>query len=243
MDTLSGQVALVTGAGSGIGRACAERLAGAGVRVVLNGRRKGPLREAQAACGGADAALVSAGDVAELAACERAVAAAVDRWGRLDIVVNSAGTNMPRRLFADMTAEDWRTIIDINLHGAYHVTRAALPQMRSQGRGTIVQICSAASIRPGLVGGVHYSAAKAAQLSLVRSVNVEEQPHGIRACAIMPGEVVTPILELRPQPPSAERRADMLLPEDVAETVLLACALPQRAVIEELLIRPRQTRH
>src|SRR5919198_4567527 len=240
MQQLENQVALVTGAGSGIGRACAEYLARAGARVVLNGRREAPLRETQAACGRERSAALAPGDIADLAACERVVDAALEAWGRLDILVNSAGTNTPQRLFADMPVEDWQQVIDTNLSGAYYITRAALPPMRRQGRGTIVHICSAASLRPSLISGVHYSAAKAAQLSLVRSINIEEQVHGIRACAILPGEVVTPILDLRPEPPGKELREHMLLPEDVAEAVLLAVRLPQRVVIEELLIRPRQ---
>lgn len=242
MGTLENQVALITGAGTGIGRACAVALARAGARVVLNGRREQPLRETQELCGGETAAALAPGDVADLAACERAVRVALERWGRLDILVNSAGTNTPQRLFADMPVEDWQRVIDTNLTGAYYITRAVLPAMRRQGRGTIVHICSAASLRPSLISGVHYSAAKAGQLSLVRSINIEEQVNGIRACAILPGEVVTPILDLRPHPPDEAARQHMLLPEDIAETVLLAVSLPDRAVIEELLIRPRQVR-
>jgi NADP-dependent 3-hydroxy acid dehydrogenase YdfG len=113
-----------------------------------------------------------------------------------------------------------------------------LPSMRERHTGTIINVSSMAGKRASLLSGVAYSAAKAALNSFTDSINLAERPNGIRACVICPGEVATPIMKLRPYPPSDEAMATMLQPEDVAAAVLLVASLPQRAAIEEILIRP-----
>src|SRR5207302_8274676 len=124
------------------------------------------------------------------------------------------------------------------LHGTFQVTGAALPAMRRQGGGTIVNVSSIAGVTASLLAGPAYSAAKAAVVSFTQSINLAERSHGIRACAICPGEVATPIMERRPHPPSAAARATMLQPEDIAETILHVAALPDRAAVELVTIRP-----
>jgi NADP-dependent 3-hydroxy acid dehydrogenase YdfG len=118
------------------------------------------------------------------------------------------------------------------------MTTSALPLMRRQQRGTIVNVSSIAGLMAGLLSGPAYSAAKAAVVSFTQSVNLAERGNGIRACAICPGEVETPIINLRPHPPSAEARATMLQPDDIAETILHVASLPMRAAIELVVIRP-----
>ena len=130
----------------------------------------------------------------------------------------------------------------VNVAGVYNAAAAALPAMRRQGDGLIVNIASWAGRHHGYFAGVAYSASKHAVVSLNASINIEESKNGIRACAICPGEVATPILDLRPDPPSEEARALMLQPEDLAETVLYVARMPARACVNEILIGPTWNR-
>ncbi len=232
-------MAVVTGAGTGIGRASAILLAGAGARVALSGRRERPLQEVAGAIrrqGGE--ALVLPGDVSDPEYVERLFDSVVERWGRIDILLNNAGINTKQRNIHDISLEDWRRVVDINLSGSFYCARKALQTMRRQGSGTIINLVSMAGRQAGAISGVAYSAAKAGQASLTQSILTEERHLGIRACSIFPGEVDTPIMEDRPVPPPPEARATMLQPEDVAEAVLLVASLPPRAAIEEIVIRP-----
>lgn len=236
---LEGQVAVVTGAGTGIGRATAIALGRAGARVVLSGRRREPLEAVAADLHAAGVtALVQPGDVTRPEAAATLADAASEAWGRLDLLVNNAGLNTRVRDLAAISVDDWREVIEVNLLGTFLPTRSALPAMRAAGRGTVVNVASIAGLTASLLSGPAYSASKAAVVSFTQSINLAERRHGIRACAICPGEVETPIMDLRPSPPSAEARATMLQPEDIAETILHVAALPARAAVELISIRP-----
>jgi NAD(P)-dependent dehydrogenase (short-subunit alcohol dehydrogenase family) len=239
MARLNGQIALVTGAGTGIGRAVAQMFAFEGARVALNGRRLEPLEETAAliATAGGEA-LVLAGDLTNDESVERVTRSVLDQWGRIDVLVNNAGLNVPQRALADLSADDWRAVVNADLTAPFLLCRAVLPSMRERRRGTIINISSMAGKRSSLLSGPAYSAAKAGLNSFTDSLNLAERPNGIRACVICPGEVATPIMKLRPYPPSDEAMATMLQPEDVAEAALLVAALPHRASIDEILIRP-----
>jgi NADP-dependent 3-hydroxy acid dehydrogenase YdfG len=232
-------VAVVTGAGTGIGRAAAVALAGAGAAVALSGRRAGPLEEvaAEIRAGGGEALAVP-GDVADPQDVAALFAAVLERWGRVDVLLNNAGINVPARGIHDVSLEDWRQVVAVNLSGSFYCAREALETMRRQRSGTIINLVSLAAKRAGVISGVAYSAAKAGQASLTQSINAEERAFDVRACSIFPGEVDTPIIDLRPVVPPDAARATMLQPEDVAAAVLLVATLPQRAMIEEIVIRP-----
>ena len=229
-------VAIVTGAGSGIGRAVTVRLAGAGWRVALVGRRPEALSETASLSGETTCAFPC--DVAEAEAVLKMTASVLDKFGRIDALIHCAGTNIARRSLDQLAIEDYRHVLAANLDGAFHCVHAMLPTMRQQGGGTIVVINSEAGRAASGKAGAAYVASKFGLAGLVQSINAEERSRGIRACSIFPGDVDTPLLDRRPQPPPPDARAKMLQPADVAEAVWLAISLPPRAIIEELVIRP-----
>ncbi len=239
MGSLDGQVAIVTGGGSGIGEATAIALAREGVRVAVVGRRQQPLEDVVTAVTSAGGTAVATPlDVADPEAVSAVTRAVVDRWGRVDLLVNNAGINVPRRGLDNMTVGDWNAVVQINLTGTFLMTQAVLPFMRTQHAGTVVNVSSIAGYRPSALSGVAYNATKAGVNAFTESINLTERRHGIRACALCPGEVATPILDKRPKPPSPESRESMLQPEDLAATILFVAALPQRATVELLTIQP-----
>jgi NADP-dependent 3-hydroxy acid dehydrogenase YdfG len=232
---LDGQVAIVTGAGSGIGRAAALMLAAEGATVVAVGRRPAPLDAlvAEIARRGGRADTLAA-DVGDPDQAGRLARAAVERHGRVDILVNNAGSSSRVRNIC------W--VFAVNMTGVYLLTQAVLPGMIERGGGTIVTVSSAAAFRPGLLGGAPYGAAKAAVRNLMGHVHTVLRDKGIRATTILPAEVDTPILDNRPLVPDARARATMMQPEDVAAAILLCVTMPARTVVEEIILSPTVTR-
>jgi NAD(P)-dependent dehydrogenase (short-subunit alcohol dehydrogenase family) len=235
---LGNKTALVTGGGTGIGRAIALALAAEGCRTAIIGRRLEPLREAAAEWQGQPPILCQAADVGSRAEVDRVFAWAQAELGGIDILVNSAGVNVPRRAMTELSPDDWELLMNVNANGAYYCMRAALPAMRSKRDGLIVNISSIAGKRASVLGGVAYSASKFAMTALGGTVALEEGRNGIRVTTVFPGEVETPILDRRPVPVSAEHRARILQPADVAAAVLMIACLPPRAHVPELIIKP-----
>ena len=230
--------AIVTGASSGVGRAVAVRLAKAGWQVAGVGRRMAELEQT--------ASLVPAGqirpescDVADAAAVQRLRARIEADWDGVDAVVAAAGINVHRRGWLDVSPEDARTIIEVNLLGVFHVVQAFLPLMLGREGATIVTIVSDAGMWANAKAGASYVASKFGVTGLTESLNVELRDRGIRATAIFPGDINTPLLDKRAVPPTVEQRTQMLQADDVADCVMLAIELPPRAVVEKLVIRPR----
>jgi NADP-dependent 3-hydroxy acid dehydrogenase YdfG len=231
-------VAVVTGAGSGIGRAVVLRFVNAGWSVALMGRRLAALEETIAMAGG-DASRLAAfsADIRDASAMQRFADAVLDRFGRVDALVNAAGTNTLRRSLAEFSPSTYAEVLDTNLHGAVRCTLAFLPLMRRQRSGTIVNINSEAGRAASPRAGAAYTISKFGLTGFTQTLNAEERANGIRACSIFPGDVDTPLVDRRPQVPPPEKRATFLQPADVAEAVWLAASLPARAVVEEILLR------
>jgi NAD(P)-dependent dehydrogenase (short-subunit alcohol dehydrogenase family) len=234
---MTGKVVLVSGAGSGIGRAAAIRLGRAGASLALVGRTLERLEETRDAIGSTGVDVIAA-DVCDAAAVHALIDRVLHRFSRLDVVVNAAGVNTPRRSLADGSVEDFERVIATNLRGAYLLSRAALPAMRAQGSGTLIHVASDSGVRGNDFAGIAYTASKFGVHGLVEAINAEERRHGVRATAISPGEVNTPLLDKRPVPVPPEARQRMLQPEDVADCIALAASLPARAVVEHLIVRP-----
>lgn len=233
------KVAVVTGAGSGVGRATAIKLAQAGWQVVLIGRREEPLRETAQLTGKPAACEVFPMKVGDLERTRELAQHVTQKFGRVDALVNAAGTNVPKRSLEVLSTTDYQEMMDTNLNGAFYLVQEFLPAMRKQGAGTVVNIVSEAGRQASPKAGPGYVISKFGMVGLTQAINAEERPHGIRACSILPGDIDTPLLDKRPSPPPPEARARMLQSQDIADCVLLAINLPDRAVIEELLIRPR----
>ena len=245
MGLAEGSVVWVTGAGSGIGRACAIAFAKAGARVALTGRRLPLLEETASIIRELNgrSALVAQADVTDPDAVAAALRTIVGRLGDPLVLINSAGGNVTRRHWRNVSMESVSKVIDQDLKALFYCTLAVLPAMRSRGDGRIVHIGSLAGVSLQPVTGPSYSASKHGVVAMSASLNAEEEIHGIRSICISPGEVETPILDRRPSPPSAAERKLMLQPEDVAETALFCVSLPQRACATHIILLPTDERH
>jgi len=230
------KTAIITGAGSGVGAATALTLANEGWRVALIGRRRDPLEAVAARIQGA---LVVPCDIGDAAQVEQMGSKVLAAFGSVEVLVNAAGTNVPRRALEVLSLADYHEMMNANLNGAYYCVQAVLPQMRTRGSGTIVNIVSEAGKAASPKAGPGYVISKFGMAGLTSAINAEERARGIRACSVFAGDIDTPILDKRPAPPDAAARAKMMQPEDIAACALLAINLPPRAIIEELTVRPR----
>lgn len=243
MGNLEGKSVIVTGASTGMGRAIAIALAAEGARLAIVARNEEKLNEtAEAARQKGAEVLVFPADVGDPDKVRSIVQQVVDRYGRIDVLVNNAGTNTKHRNLADISVADWNRVLNTNLTGPFLFTREALPHMRAAKKGLIINVSSGAGLRPSPPSGVAYSASKHGLHSLTMSTNMEERRHGIRACVIVPGEVDTPNLDLRPLPPSPEERAQMLKGEDIANAVVYVASQPDHVAVEMVIVSPTVVR-
>ena len=236
---LKDSVCIITGGGSGIGLASAKLMASEGAVVIAVGRTASKVEEARdeilAAGGRAEAYGVDVGDKDAVFAM---VGGVLDKYGKVDVLVNNAGHSSPRRMLLTTTPEDLRSVYDSNLVGSVFCSQAVVPSMKEAGQGTIINVSSMAGLGGSPLAGMSYSAAKAAVINFTGFLNAELRNTGIRASVVIPGEVDTPILDGRPVVPDADARSTMVTAEDTAEAIALIARLPQRAAIPELIIRP-----
>jgi NAD(P)-dependent dehydrogenase (short-subunit alcohol dehydrogenase family) len=238
MGRLEGQVAVIVGASSGMGRATALAFAAEGAKLAIGARREAELNALLKEITGAGGqAVARTTDVAQRPDVDAIVQAAVERFGKLDVLVNCAGVNVPNRQLARLDQAGWDRIIAINLTGAYHCTQAALPRMRAQKGGLIIHVGSISGLW-GDFSGAAYQASKHGMVGLANATRMEERLNGIRVTVIYPGLCDTPILKNRPVPPTPEQRALMMQPEDIAAACVFAAALPPRTYVSDLVLMP-----
>ncbi|WP_328609212.1 SDR family oxidoreductase [Amycolatopsis sp. NBC_00345] len=243
MTKLVGTTALITGAGSGMGRETARLLAAEGAAVVLLGRRQDALDEVAAqirADGGT--ALPIAADITSADDVSRALARVHADLGPVDVLVNNAGSASAVLNPQWLPHDEWRQVLEVNLTAVFQLTQAVLPGMLDRGAGTIVTVSSLAAVNPNLLGGAAYGAAKAGVRNFMTFLHNTFRGQGLRAITVLPGEADTPILDHRARPPAAEERAHMVQPVDVAEAIRLAVTLPQRVVLQEIVVAPTRQR-
>ena len=233
---LTGQNALVVGGGTGMGEAIALALATEGMHVAIAGRRQEKL-DAVAAQWDAEI-LTKTADVGERESVRELFEWFSGKFDRLHVLVNSAGVNVPKRSMSELAPEDWDKLMRINATGAYNCLHFGLPLMRPHKEGLVINISSIAGLRAGHLGGVAYNASKFAMNALGTSAAGDELENKIRITTICPGEVDTPILDDRPEPPDPEHRATILKAEDIGQITVAVAKLHPRAHIPELTIKP-----
>lgn len=231
--SLEGCVALVTGASSGVGRATTLALAREGAEIFAAARREDLLHELADESPCIRAVPL---DATDRKAVDRVIARLREERDRLDILVCAAGLNIPRRGLDELTIEDWRKVMEVNATATFNVIQASLPLLR-RAQGLAIVIASVSARWPD-TSGIAYQASKRAVLGIAHAVSLEERDHGVRASAILPGVIDTPLLDSRPEPPPPERRALALKAEDVAEVCLFLARLHPRVFIPELVVMP-----
>jgi len=243
VENLEGKIAWVTGAGSGIGEGAAIALAREGATVVLTGRRKDALQAvADKIAKASGKAVVQPADVTKAATVQKVADSIRAEHGRLDIVVNNAGMNIPDRTWQRLAPESADAVIQGNLTSAFYVVQAALPIMRAQKDGLIIHTASWAGRFIGPVSGPAYTAAKHGMVAMSHTINLEECQNGIRSCVICPGEVATPIMANRPIPETPETMARMIQPEDMGRLIAFIAGQPAHMCINEVLVSPTHNR-
>jgi NAD(P)-dependent dehydrogenase (short-subunit alcohol dehydrogenase family) len=234
MDSLSGKIAIVTGGTRGIGRAIAERLLREGCRVAICGRNPDSVDHAVAEMQPLGTICGFAADITENQQVERFFEAVDRQFGGLDILVNNAGEGVFRKV-GDMTVEEWRRNIDLNLNGAFHCAHAALARFAQRGGGFVVNISSLAAKNP-FSGGAGYNASKFGLNGFTEALMLDHRYDNVRVCSVMPGSVATEFAG-----DAAKRAGDVswkVAPEDVAEVVTLVLRMPARTMVSQVEMRP-----
>jgi NADP-dependent 3-hydroxy acid dehydrogenase YdfG len=243
MGRLDGKITWVTGAGSGIGEAVAERFGAEGATVVMTGRRKDRLEQvAERIRGRRGKAEVQAADLMNSTEVQRVADWIGGTFGRLDVLVSNAGLNVTERSWADLDPEGIDQLIQGNLSSAFYVARAVVPIMRAQGGGVMIHTASMAGRNVGVMSGPGYHAAKHGVVAMSHSLNMEECVNNIRSTAFCPGEVNTEILKKRPNPLSQEELDRMLQPGHCADMILYAATLPPGVTMNEVWLTPTYNR-
>jgi NADP-dependent 3-hydroxy acid dehydrogenase YdfG len=233
------QTAIITGASSGVGAATAFALSDLGLDLALIARREERLNDlAQRLADRGGHAITVAADLSEAETAQSAIRQALEELGSCDVLVSCIGTNIPQRRLDRLSIPDWHHVLATNLSSIYYCVHTVLPSMRERGSGLIISISSIAGIWPSVLSGAVYCASKAGLNALSACINLEERENGIRSCVICPGDIDTEIMGKRPQPPSEEARQRMLQPEDVAELVAEVIRQPERALVEQIVVRP-----
>lgn len=237
---LRDRVVWVTGAGSGMGQASAVQAGASGRRVALSGRRADALAETahRIVDAGGQEPLVLPLDVTDATALAETHERIETEFGRVDELVLAAGLNAPRRTWADQTMTDFVQIVETNLVSVARTIDLVLPGMRETGHGTLVVVSSISAWRLSPGAGVAYTASKRGLKAVTETVNGQEGQHGIRATLLLPGDVDSEFLRLRPAQPDTATRARMLTPDDIARTVQFVLDSPPQLTIDEMVVSP-----
>lgn len=241
MLKLENQIAVITGAGKGIGKATAELFLKDGAKVVLNSRNKNDLLKIQEEnADKKDDIVLVEGDISKTQTIEKLVNETLNKFGKIDILINNAGFGIFDDL-VDSKTEDFDAMFNTNVRALYLLTKAVLPHMIKQKSGIIINIASIAG-KQGFATGSIYCASKHAVMGLSRALMLEVRQYNIRVVAICPGSVATDFFRPESQTTLSSSAESVLQSEDIAETILLAASLPENAMVSELEVRPTNPR-
>jgi len=232
MPNLTGKVAIVTGSTKGIGLAIAERMVNEGASVVISARTKTDVDEVAERLGENAVGIVC--DVADPTSCRSLVRATMERFGRLDVLVNNAGLGVFKPI-SEMSIEEWRRQIDVNLGGVFYLSKEALQHLSASGDGYIVNIGSLAS-RNSFAGGTGYNASKFGLLGMSEAMMLDVRYDDVRVSIVMPGSVNTPFNDNEPSP----ERSWKLEADDCALAVMQLLEYPREAHVSRIEMRPAQ---
>jgi NADP-dependent 3-hydroxy acid dehydrogenase YdfG len=238
-STSAARFAWITGAGTGIGEAAAVALARDGMTIFLTGRRVEPLDAVAAriaAVGGK--AFVRPADVTSATAIGNVADSIRSEVGRLDVLVNNAGLNIPERHWQSLSPDGIDAVILGNLTGAFYVAQAVLPIMRAQGGGLMIHTASWAGRFIDSIPGPAYLAAKHGVVAMSHSINLEECMNGIRSCVLCPQAVATPLLAKRSQPELPDALMRMIQPDDMGNLIAFIARQPSHICVNEVVISP-----
>jgi serine 3-dehydrogenase (NADP+) len=236
--SISGQVAVVVGASSGVGRAAAILFAREGAHVLAAARREDRLQSLQEELKKEQRTIsIRRADASKPEDMQQLAQQALKEFGKVDILLVASGINTKERSMKNLTPAVWNSLVNVNMDGAFYATYAFLPSMREAGSGHLIYISSISGVLPD-VSGAAYQASKRGVLGLAHAIRMEEKNNGIRTCVICPGLIDTELLEYRPVKPSPEDLAKALQAEDVAETILHVAKLPLHASIPEMILLP-----
>lgn len=238
---LQNKIAVITGAGKGIGKATAELFLKEGAKVVLTSRNKSDLELLIAENKSyKDNISVIAGDISKEETINKVIDETIGNHGRIDILVNNAGFGIFDNL-VDSKLEDFDSVFNTNVRSLYLITKGFLPHMIKEQSGTIINIASVAG-KQGFATGSIYCASKHAVMGLSRALMLEVRQYNIRVCAVCPGSVATEFFRADSQTSLSSRKESVLQAEDIAETILLAASLPENATLHEIEVRPTNPR-
>jgi serine 3-dehydrogenase len=236
--SINGQVVVIVGASSGIGRSAAVLFAREGAKVVAAARREDRLQSLKEELAREQREItVRCADASKTKDMEKLAQETLEQFGKIDVLVFASGINIRDRAIERLTPELWNSLIEINLNGAFYATHAVLPSMRNAGGGHLIYVSSISGLITDLSGAA-YQATKRGVLGMAHAIRMEDKHHRIRTSVICPGLVDTELLEQRPVKPTPEVLAQALQPEDVAETILYVSKLHPRAAIPELQMMP-----
>ena len=226
----------ITGAGSGIGQSAAIKLSALGAKLILSGRNKKKLNDTSIQC--KNFTSIKALDISDKNLVKKTIHQIIKEFSKIDILINCAGINIKERDWDNINENDWDKIFQINVNGIFYCCKSTIPIMKKNKDGLIINVSSWAGKHVGLLSGVSYTSSKHALNALTETINMKYCDVGIRACALCPGEVSTPILDKRPKKLTNEQKRKMLQPEDLAETIAFLCCMPKHVCINELTISP-----
>ena len=235
----AGKVAIITGASRGIGRSLALKFAEEGMQLVLTARNPVGLKETRQLImekGGKEPLLISA-DLRDVKRVHRIAGAALEEYGRVDVLVNNAGI-LYLKPFLELTREEFEEMMDVNMKAVFLLTQAVLPDMIARKSGAIVNIASLAG-KNGFKNGTGYGASKFALRGFAMSLLQEVREHNIRVITIFPGSVNT---DMAGSFTNGPKRDTLIQPEDVAEITFAALSLPERTMVSEIDLRPTNPR-